>query len=250
MDGKQGLWYQTGYNVGDTRGGITSPIGDMFLPEVLGKDKIVFENFYVNDTGNKFTLYIPDFHCNSGVGGNINNGATYTIYSDIGATNNIGSIVVDGSNGVQELTHTTGEIYSLITGTINFVGNNTNANVYVVGPNPGTKWTVSSSNKVSGGSVSIFGLRDNANGAKLQIGKAATSTTPTIDFRSGGQSPNYDVQMYVSGGNTSDGNGTLRFNAGDLTANGNTIWHAGNDGSSSQLDAHYVDGYTLSLIHI
>ena len=55
MDGKQGLWYQTGYNVGDTRGGITSPIGDMFLPEVLGKDKIVFENFYVNDTGNKFT---------------------------------------------------------------------------------------------------------------------------------------------------------------------------------------------------
>ena len=32
----------------------------------------------------------------------------------------------------------------------------------------------------------------------------------------------------------------------DLTANGNTIWHAGNDGASSQLDAHYVDGYTQS----
>ena len=77
---------------------------------------MVFENFYVNDTGNKFTLYIPDFHCNSGVGGNINNGGTYTIYSDIGATNNIGSIVVDSSGGVQEKTHTTGEIYSLVTG--------------------------------------------------------------------------------------------------------------------------------------
>ena len=95
MDGKQGLWYQTGYNVGDTRGGINAPIGDMFLPEVLGQDKMVFENFFVNDTGNKFTLYIPDFHCNSGVGGNINNGGTYTIYSDVGATNNIGSIVVN-----------------------------------------------------------------------------------------------------------------------------------------------------------
>ena len=244
MDGKQGLWYQTGYNVGDTRGGITSPIGDMFLPEVLGKDKIVFENFYVNDTGNKFTLYIPDFHCNSGVGGNINNGGTYTIYSDVGATNNIGSIVVDSSNGVQELTHTTGEIYSLVTGTIAFVGNNTNANVYVFGPNPGTKWTVSSSNKISGGSVSIFGLRDDANGAKLQIGKAAVSTTPTIDFRSSGQAPNYDVQMYISGGNGTDGNGTIRFNAADFTFNGNTVWHSGNDGSSSQLDAHYLDGYT------
>ena len=246
LDGKQGLWYQTGYNIGDTRGGITAPIGDMFLPEVLGQDKMVFENFYVNDTGNKFTLYIPDFHCNSGVGGNINNGGTYTIYSDIGATNNIGSIVVDSSGGVQEKTHTTGEIYSLVTGTIAFVGSNSNANIYVFGPNPGTKWTVSSSNKVSGGSVSIFGLRDNANGAKLQIGKASVSTTPTIDFRSGGQAPNYDVQFIVSGGNTSDGNGALRLNASDFTVNGNTVWHAGNDGSSSQLDAHYLDGYVQS----
>ena len=238
--------YQTGYNIGDTRGGITSPIGDMFLPEVLGKDKIVFENFYVNDTGNKFTLYIPDFHCNSGVGGNINNGGTYTIYADVGATNNIGSIVVDSSGGVVEATHTTGEIYSLVTGTINFVGANTNANIYVFGPNPGTKWTVTSSNKVSSGSSQIFGLRDNASGAKLQIGKASVSTTPTIDFRSSGQAANYDVQMIVSGGNGTNGNGTLRFNAGDLTVNGNTVWHAGNDGASSQLDAHYVDGYTQS----
>ena len=93
---------------------------------------------------------------------------------------------------------------------------------------------------------SIFGLRDNANGAKLQIGKAAVSTTPTIDFRSSGQAPNYDVQMIVSGGNTSDGNGAIRFNASDFTVNGNTVWHAGNDGSSSQLDAHYLDGYVQS----
>ena len=247
LEGKQGLWYQSGYNVGDTRAGITSPIGDMFLPEVLGQNKMVFENLYVNDSGNKYTLYIPDFHCRTGTGGNVNPGGTYTIYSDVGATNNIGSIVVDsGAAGVQELSHTTGEIYSLVTGTIAFVGNNTNANIYVFGPNPGTKWTVSSSNKVSSGSTTIIGLRDDANGAKLQIGKAATSTTPTIDFRSSGQAPVYDVQMIVSGGNSSNGNGTLRINAGDLTINGNTIWHSGNDGSSSQLDAHYLDGYTQS----
>ena len=85
-------------------------MGDMFLPEVLGQDKMVFENFYVNDSGLKYTLYIPDFHCNTGTGGNINQSGTYTIYSDVGATNNIGSIVVD-ANGVQELTHTSGEIY-------------------------------------------------------------------------------------------------------------------------------------------
>ena len=95
-------------------------------------------------------------------------------------------------------------------------------------------------------SSTVFGLRDAAAGAKLQIGKAAVSTTPTIDFRSGGQAPNYDVQFLISGGNTSDGNGTIRINTGDITVNGNTMWHAGNDGSTSQLDAHYLDGYTQS----
>ena len=217
-------------------------MGDIFLPEVLGQDKIVFENFYVNDSGLKYTLYIPDFHCRTGTNGNINPNGTYTIYSDVGATNNIGSIVVD-SNGVQELTHTSGEIYSLVTGSIAFVGANTNANIYVFGPNPGTKWTVTSSNLISSGSSTVIGLRDSAAGAKLQLGKAATSTTPTVDFRSSGQAPNYDVQFIISGGNTNDGNGTIRINTGDITVNGNTMWHAGNDGSSSQLDAHYLDGF-------
>ena len=52
--------------------------------------------------------------------------------------------------------------------------------------------------------------------------------------------------MIVSGGNGTDGNGTLRINTGDITVNGNTVWHAGNDGSTSQLDAHYLDGYVQS----
>ena len=206
---------------------------------------MVFENFYLNDSGLKYTLYVPDFHVSTGTGGNVNNGGTYTIYSDVGATNNIGSIVVDGA-GVQELTHTSGEIYSLITGTIAFVGNNTNANIYVVGPNPGTKWTVTSSNLISSGSSTVIGMRDAAAGAKLQVGKASVSTTPTVDFRSSGQAPEYDVQFLISGGNTNNGNGTIRINTGDITVNGNTMWHAGNDGSSSQLDAHYVDGFTQS----
>ena len=59
-------------------------------------------------------------------------------------------------------------------------------------------------------------MRDAAAGAKLQIGKAAVSTTPTIDFRSSGQAPNYDVQMIVSGGTGTDGNGTIRINTGEI----------------------------------
>ena len=77
LDGSQGLWYQSGYNLGDTQGGINKPMGDIFLPEVLGQDKMVFENFYVNDSGLKYTLYIPDFHCRTGANGNITNGNIY-----------------------------------------------------------------------------------------------------------------------------------------------------------------------------
>ena len=55
------------------------------------------------------------------------------------------------------------------------------------------------------------------------------------------KAPVYDVQFIVSGGG-SNGGGTLRINSGDLTVNGNTVWHAGNDGASSQLDARYLQG--------
>ena len=242
FEGKQGQWYQSGYNFGDTRSGL-HPVGDMFLPEVLGKDKVVFENLYVNDTGNQYTLYIPDFHAKTGPNANLTDGGTAILYSDAGATNNIGTITfASAPNGVVEGTHTSGEIYTIVTGTISFNSGNDNENIYKIGPNPGSKWTVTSSNKISGGSTTIIGLRDDANGAKLQIGKAATSTTPTIDFRSSGQAPVYDVQLIASGGGASNGGGTLRINAGDLTVNGNTVWHAGNDGASSQLDARYLQG--------
>ena len=247
LDNYEGLWYQSGYNLGDTRG--VGVIGDPFLPEVLGREKIFLENLYVHDTGNKYTLYIPKYHVNSGTNGNINNGGTYTIYSDSNATNNIGSIVVD-ANGVSEQTGPTGDIYSLVTGSITFVGVNTNANIAIFGPNPGTKWTVTSSNEISSGSSQIFGLTDNPVGAKLQIGKGNVTTTPSIDFRSSGLAANYDVQFFISGGNATNGQGTLRINAADFTFNGNTIWHAGNDGASSQLDAHYVDGYTQNSSNV
>ena len=37
LDNYEGLWYQSGYNLGDTRG--VGVIGDPFLPEVLGREK-------------------------------------------------------------------------------------------------------------------------------------------------------------------------------------------------------------------
>jgi hypothetical protein len=243
LDGKQGLWYQSARNVGDRRG--HGSIGDPFLPEVLGRNKYVSENFYVAATGNKFEFYIPNFHVSTGPSGNIVNSGSYTIYEDAQATQNIGTFTVD-SNGVFEGTGNDGAIYSTLTGTCSFTAGKSGSNVYLIGPSASgsTRWTVTSSNELVAGSAQLFAINNNAGGAGIEFGKTGVSTVPTFDFRSSGLAGSYDVQLRVSGGTATDGQGTLRINAGDVTINGNTVWHSGNDGSASQLDAHFLDGLT------
>ena len=160
--------------------------------------------------------------------------------------NNIGTIVVD-PGGIQEVNDsTTGSVYTLITGTITFVGANTNKNIRVFGPNPGTKWTVTSSNLLTTGASQVFAFSNTANGAAIEMGRAGIVSTPQIDIRSGGLANDYDIRFEFSGGSSSNGDGVLDLKLSSFTVNSNTVWHSGNDGASSQLDAHYVDGYIQS----
>ena len=246
LDGQQGLWYQTARNLVNiplTKDSYTSELTHDALPEVLGTDKYVFENFYVAADGDAYELYIPGYHVTVNSGGNITSGTTYTLYSDSGATNNIGSFTTfTGAGNIDEGTDNTGAIYSLLRGTITFTGNATSKDIYVVGPNPGSKWTVGQARHLTTSAAQIFAVNDNAGGAGIELGKSSVSSVPTLDFRSSGSAGDYDVQLRVSGGTATNGQGTLRINAGDVTINGNTVWHAGNDGASSQLDARYLQG--------
>ena len=246
LDGQQGLWYQTARNLVNiplTKDSYTSQLTHDALPEVLGTDKYVFENFYVAADGDAYELYIPGYHVTVNSGGNITSGTTYTLYSDSGATNNIGSFTTfTGAGNIDEGTDNTGAIYTLVRGTITFTGNATSKDIYVVGPNPGTKWTVGQARHLTTSSAQIFAVNDNASGAGIELGKSSVSSVPTLDFRSSGSAGDYDVQFRVSGGTATNGQGTLRINAGDVTINGNTVWHAGNDGATSQLDARYLQG--------
>ena len=153
LDNKEGLWYQQGYNIHDQR--TDGVIGDTAFPQLLGRNKYVADNLYLVSSGEKYQLYVPDFFCATGTNpvGNLSAGGVYTLYSDAAAANNIGTIVVD-PGGIQEVNDsTTGSVYTLITGTITFVGANTNKNIRVFGPNPGTKWTVTSSNLLTTGAA-------------------------------------------------------------------------------------------------
>ena len=247
LNGQGGLWYQSGHNIGDNRGHGT--IGQQFLPEVLGRDKFVLENFYVAGSGSKYSLYIPDFHVTVNSGGNLVAGGTYTVYADSQAIQNIGTMTVDsGSGAIVEGTGSDGAIYSVVTGTITFTASNTVDDIRLVGPSASgsSRWTVTSTNELSANTAQIFAVADNANGPFIEFGKTGVSSTPTLDFRSSGSAGDYDVRLIVSGGSGTNGQGTLRINANSLTVNGNTVWHEGNDGSASTLDAHFLDGYVQS----
>ena len=79
------------------------------------------------------------------------------------------------------------------------------------------------------------------------MGRAGIVSTPMFDIRTGGLSNDYDIRFEFSGGDASNGNGLIDIKSSAVTINSNTVWHSGNDGASSQLDAHYVDGWTQSI---
>jgi hypothetical protein len=130
------------------------------------------------------------------------------------------------------------------------VGAYGNKDIRVFGPNPGSKWTVTSSNLLTTGASQVFQLSNTEDGALFEMGRAGIVSTPIFDVRSGGLSNNYDVRFEFSGGNSSNGNGLMDIKSSSVTINSNTVWHAGNDGVNSQLDAHYVDGYTQNTSNV
>lgn len=99
-------------------------------------------------------------------------------------------------------------------------------------------------------SVSIVGdtmtgnllIRNGAAASGIELGKVASSETPFIDFHSSGNNNDYDVRIIASGGSATVAQGTLNVDALVFTKQNFTIWHAGNDGSTSGLDADLLDG--------
>ena len=250
LDNQQGLWYQQGYNIHDQR--TIGILGDAALPTLLGRDKFVANNFYVVSSGEKYQLYIPNFKAATGTNpaGNLSAGGTYTLYADDAAVNNIGTITLDPGGIVETDDTTTDSVYTVVTGSITFVGAYGNKDIRVFGPNPGSKWTVTSSNLLTTGASQVFALSNTEDGALFEMGRAGIVSTPIFDVRSGGLSNDYDVRFEFSGGNASNGNGLMDIKSSSVTINSNTVWHAGNDGVNSQLDAHYVDGYTQNTSNV
>lgn len=89
-------------------------------------------------------------------------------------------------------------------------------------------------------------IRNSGGASGLELGKVASAETPFLDFHSSGNDIDYDARIIASGGSASVGNGTLNILAAVLQKSGNTIWHSGNDGAGSGLDADVLDGINSS----
>jgi hypothetical protein len=80
--------------------------------------------------------------------------------------------------------------------------------------------------------------------AAIEIGRVdGVASNPFIDFHSGAIAVDYDSRIVASGGNGVAGGGTLNLIAANVITNGYKIWHAGNDGAGSGLDADKIDTY-------
>lgn len=89
-------------------------------------------------------------------------------------------------------------------------------------------------------------IGNNSNGA-IELGKKdGTTSTPFIDFHSGATVVDYDARIIGTGGNGVNGGGNIDIKAANVTVNAKNVWHAGNDGAGSGLDADMVDGYHAS----
>lgn len=95
----------------------------------------------------------------------------------------------------------------------------------------------------SGGTLTGSLLLQPAGNAIIEMGRQdGVASAPYIDFHSGATATDFDSRIIATGGNGSNGGGTLQIQAetltvvGNLKVNSNTVWHGGNFTPSSKLD--------------
>ena len=118
----------------------------------------------------------------------------------------------------------------------------------------------------AGGIITICNLLFNGNSKYIDLARGTTSSQPFIRIGEQslyGFSMRWDSGSHVqfdgwwnstTGGSANRDFGSLDANnriwklEGGLTLNGHTVWHAGNDGSGSTLDADTLDDYALHTV--
>jgi len=218
VDNRQGHWYQNAYNIN------YGTLSNNRLPtyqtakdfnnevRILTTSNQARYDIYIIDQTLTASPFLPGLTVNLY---NANSQGTGTLL----ITNVVTS--VDANDSFNNYTIITG---SLTTG--NFVGAQ---RIGTAGINVAFQdFTLN-----SGGTFETASLQSDSGTARLTLGRAdGTASNPTIDFKSSQLSASdYNVRLEASGGNATNGSGSLNVTVGsanDFKVNNNIIWNAGN----------------------
>ena len=227
MDGRQGKWYQTATHMNY---GILS---DNRLPMLQSAKDNLFKFRVLDWTGTpRYTILVRDELLNSTP---FVSGETVNLYDNGG--NGVGEITLTKVTPVQDVNDAANN-FTLLTGSLTsgnfisatFIGTGGVANAYAF-----QDYNLSQiDDNVDGlvdGTYEVIVAESVGGNARLRLGREGTASDPSIYFKSSQlTATNYNSAIIASGGNTTDGSGTLEVkvaNSSGFTILGNEIWNAG-----------------------
>jgi len=218
LDGRQGTFYQNGYNINSGIIGpshISSYLRSTNVNDSLGIQSYIAQTFYDVYISGKILSEAPFV-----------SGLTIDLFDSIGIkVGDFELLNVSSSNNIDDTLD-----YTILTGRL--ISGNIAA-AYRIG-NTQTNEIINDYNISNyAGVFDVAKLESVSGTARLSLGRTdGTSSVPVIDFRSSSSPAGlYNVRLAVSGGNSTNGSGTLNIlaaNANALTLNSNVVWNAGN----------------------
>jgi hypothetical protein len=217
LDGKQGTWYQNALNLNS--GTVSDNRMPKFISATKVRDSITVQSFNGDP---KYRIYLAGRILNVSP---FTPGSAVKLYdADSQATGDIAIdnlIINDAADSTEDYTIIVGR---LVSG--NFVGART------IGTASNREefqdFTIDDDNVIQ-----VAKLESDGGTANLRLGRRdGVATSPGLYFTSAQLVPSsYNAAIVATGGNASDGSGTLNalvVNANGFNVNGNIVWNAGN----------------------
>ena len=216
LDNRQGSWYQNALNI--NYGTLSDNRMPSFQSAGVIRDAITIKSF---SGDSKYKIYVSG----QVLGGTpFLPGQTVNLYDANAQATGVISIDNIVTNNVSDPT----EDYTLIFGRLtagNFVG------ALQIGT-ASVRVTFHDFAIEDDNTFQVARLESDSGTGNLRLGrKDGNSSSPGIYFNSSQLAANYNVALVVTGGNSTDGSGTLNAqvaNADGFTINGNKIWNTGN----------------------
>ena len=221
FDNRQGIWYQNALNI--NYGTLSATRLPSYQEETTFRDTITLKSFNGDP---KYRVYVSGLVLDTSPTGTFAPSSAVKLYDANDQA--VGDFTID-SEITNDDTNDNFNDYTILIGRLTSGNFNTALRIGTATINvPFQDFTIEDSN-----TIDVANLNSNGANAELTLGRGDNvASTPAVFFKSSALSAtNYNVAMIASGGNATDGSGTLEVtvaNFDGVTINGSKIWNAGN----------------------